>query len=70
MAGCVAGALSGEADGAEGVPGDEPERALGDERMVVTLNLRTLDGSVVDGSGRDRLREDDVLGVSPDQRPG
>jgi glycosidase len=46
------------------------ERALGEERMVVTLNLRTLDGSVVDGSGRDRLREDDVLGVGPDQRPG
>ena len=46
------------------------ERALDEERMVVTLNLRTLDGSVVDGSGRDRLHEDDVLGVGPDQRPG
>ena len=46
------------------------ERTLGEERIVVTLNLRTLDGSVVDGSGRDRLREDDVLGVGPDQRPG
>jgi glycosidase len=46
------------------------ERVLGAERMVVTLDLETLSGSVVDGSGRDRLREDDVLGVSPDQRPG
>lgn len=46
------------------------ERVLGEERVVVTLNLRELDGSVVDDSGRDRLREDDVLGVGPDQRPG
>jgi len=46
------------------------ERVLAGERLVVTLNLRELRGSVVDGSGRDRLREDDVLGVGPDQRPG
>jgi len=46
------------------------ERVLGAERVVVTLNLRTLSGSVVDGSGRDRLGEDDVLGVGPNQRPG
>ena len=46
------------------------ERVLGDERMVVTLNLETLSGSVVDGSGRERLRQDDVLGVSPDQGTG
>ena len=46
------------------------ERVLAGERVVVTLNLRELSGSVVDSSGRDRLREDDVLGVGPDQRPG
>jgi glycosidase len=46
------------------------ERVLGDERVVVTLGLKTLKGSVVDDSGRDRLGEDDVLGVGPDQRPG
>jgi glycosidase len=46
------------------------ERVLEDERVVVTLDLKTLSGSVVDGSGRDRLREDDVFGVGPDQRPG
>ncbi len=46
------------------------ERVLGEERMVVTLNLETLRGSVVDGSGRERLRQDDVLGVSPDQGTG
>ena len=46
------------------------ERVLGDERLVVSLNLETLSGSIVDGSGRDRLRQDDVLGVSPDQGPG
>ena len=45
------------------------ERALDDERLVVTINVRTLRGSVVDGAGRDRLGEDDVLGVGPDQRP-
>ncbi len=55
-----------------GVNADELvyERVLGEERFVVTLNVRTLSGSIVDGSGRDRLREDDVLGVGPDQRPG
>ena len=46
------------------------ERVLGDERLVVTLDLRSLSGSVVDDAGRDRLRQDDVLGVGPDQRPG
>ena len=46
------------------------ERSLGEERVLVTVNIRTLSGSVVDGTGRDRLREDDVLGVGPDQRPG
>jgi len=46
------------------------ERVLGEERVVVSLDLRNLRGSVVDGSGRDRLGEDDVLGVGPDQRPG
>jgi len=46
------------------------ERVLGDERLVVTLDLGSLRGSVVDDAGRDRLREDDVLGVGPDQRPG
>jgi glycosidase len=46
------------------------ERALDGERLVVTLNVRELSGSVVDGAGRDRLREDDVLGVGPDQRSG
>lgn len=45
------------------------ERVLGAERLVVTLNLRSLRGSVVDDAGRDRLSEDDVLGVGPDQRP-
>ncbi|HKW59647.1 MAG TPA: alpha-amylase family glycosyl hydrolase [Candidatus Dormibacteraeota bacterium] len=45
------------------------ERMLGGERLVVTLNVRELDGSVVDDAGRDRLGEDDVLGVGPDQRP-
>lgn len=45
------------------------ERVLGEERVVVSLNLSTLSGSIVDSSGRDRLSEDDVLGVSPDQRP-
>ncbi|TMC54153.1 MAG: hypothetical protein E6J20_03475 [Chloroflexi bacterium] len=45
------------------------ERVSGDDRLVVSLNLETLTGSVVDGSGRDRLGQDDVLGVSPDQRP-
>ncbi|HSS61763.1 MAG TPA: alpha-amylase family glycosyl hydrolase [Candidatus Limnocylindrales bacterium] len=42
------------------------ERVLGAERIVVTMNLRSLSGSVVDGSGRDRLGQDDVLGVGPD----
>jgi len=42
------------------------ERVLGEERMVVTLDVKTLSGTVVDGSGRDRLRQDDVLGVGPD----
>ncbi|TMC81400.1 MAG: hypothetical protein E6J06_12920, partial [Chloroflexi bacterium] len=46
------------------------ERVLGDERVVVSLDLRSSSGSIVDGSGRDRLGQDDVLGVSPDQRPG
>ena len=46
------------------------ERVLGEERVVISLNLRTLSGSIVDGSGRDRLGEDDVLGVRPDQGPG
>lgn len=45
------------------------ERVIGDERVTVSLNLETLSGSIVDGSGRDRLRQDDVLGVGPDQRP-
>jgi glycosidase len=45
------------------------ERVLGDERIVVTLDLKSLSGSVVDDSGRDRLGQDDVLGVGPDQRP-
>ena len=45
------------------------ERALGDERVVVTLDLKNLSGSIVDGSGRDRLGEDDVFGMRPDQRP-
>jgi len=45
------------------------ERVHGEERVVVSLNLRTSSGSVVDGSGRDRLSQDDVLGVGPDQRP-
>lgn len=45
------------------------ERVLGKERLVVTLNVKELDGSVVDDAGRDRLGEDDVLGVGPDQRP-
>src|SRR5262249_41931791 len=44
------------------------ERALGDEGLVVTLNVRELHGSVVDGAGGDRLGEDDVLGVGPDHR--
>jgi len=46
------------------------ERALDDERVVVSLNLKTSSGTVVDGSGRDRLGQDDVLRVGPDQRPG
>ena len=46
------------------------ERALGEKRMVVTLDNKSLSGSVVDDAGRDRLREDDVLGVRPDQRSG
>ena len=46
------------------------ERVLGDERVVVTLDLKSLSGTVVDDSGRDRLGQDDVLGVGPDQRPG
>jgi cyclomaltodextrinase / maltogenic alpha-amylase / neopullulanase len=46
------------------------ERVLGDERVVVTLDLKNLSGSVVDDAGRDRLGHDDVLGVRPDERPG
>jgi glycosidase len=46
------------------------ELVLGEEKMVVTLDTKALNGSVVDGAGRDRLRQDDVLGVRPDQRPG
>ena len=46
------------------------ERALGEERMVVTLDFKALRGSVVDDAGRDRLGQDDVLRVRPDQRPG
>ena len=46
------------------------ERVLGEERVVVSLNVKTSGWSVVDGSGRDRLGQDDVLGVGPDQRPG
>ncbi|OLB81357.1 MAG: hypothetical protein AUI15_39985 [Actinobacteria bacterium 13_2_20CM_2_66_6] len=46
------------------------ERVLGEERVVVSLDLKTSSWSVVDGSGRDRLGQDDVLGVGPDQRPG
>ena len=46
------------------------ERVLGDERVVVTLDLKNLSGSVVDDTGRDRLGEDDVLGLRPDQGPG
>ena len=46
------------------------ERVHDGERVVVTLNLKELSGSVVDDSGRDRLGEDDVLGVGPDQRSG
>jgi glycosidase len=46
------------------------ERTLGEERIVITLDVETLSGSVVDGSGRDRLGQDDVLGMRPDQRPG
>lgn len=45
------------------------ERSLGEERLEVTVDLRNLRGSVVDHTGRDRLREDDVLGVGPDQGP-
>jgi cyclomaltodextrinase len=45
------------------------ERVLGSERIEVTLNLKTSAWKVVDGSGGDRLREDDVLGVGPDQGP-
>jgi glycosidase len=44
------------------------ERALGEERMVVSLDFKSLRGSVVDDAGRDRLGQDDVLGVRPDQR--
>jgi glycosidase len=45
------------------------ERVLGEERIVVTLDMKALNGSVVDDAGRDRLGQDDVLGVRPDQRP-
>ena len=45
------------------------ERVLGDERVVVTLDRKNLSGSIVDDAGRDRLGQDDVLGVRPDQRP-
>jgi glycosidase len=45
------------------------ERVLGDERIVVSLNLATLTGQVRDGAGRDRLLEDEELGVGPDQGP-
>ena len=45
------------------------ERVLGEERIVVSLNLETLAGKVSDPSGRDRLVEDQELGVSPDQGP-
>ena len=45
------------------------ERALGEERIVVSLNLETLTGKVSDPSGRDRLVEDQELGVGPDQGP-
>lgn len=42
------------------------ERVLDGERFEVTLDLERLSGQVVDGTGRDRLREDDRLGVGPD----
>jgi len=45
------------------------ERVLGDERIVVSLNLATLIGQVRDSAGRDRLLEDEELGVGPDQGP-
>ena len=45
------------------------ERVLGEERIVVSLNLEALTGKVSDPSGRDRLVEDQELGVGPDQRP-
>ena len=46
------------------------ERVLGEERIVVSLDLKTLTGQVSDAAGRDRLVEDEELGVGPDQRPG
>jgi glycosidase len=45
------------------------ERVLDEERLVVTLDFKALSGSVVDDTGRDRLGQDDVLRVRPDQRP-
>lgn len=41
------------------------ERALAGERLEITLDLATLRGSVVDHTGRDRLAQDDRLGVGP-----
>jgi glycosidase len=35
-----------------------------------TLEVAALGWKIVHGAGADRLRQDDVLGVSPDQRPG